>query len=150
MKTVAEARYDVLVAIGGYAGCASMHDEIGKDNSAADITRALDELEQAVRHDEAAQILALSEPIADDDDLVCINGDANCGANDPAEPAEPVELVTQYQLEGGYDGLFWDVCGTSRTREGLARLEWRCPHRYHRIVRADREIVETLDSGGNA
>lgn len=89
MKTIDEARYDVIEQIGTYAGCAAMHDEPGKDAVSRGITAALDQLEQAIRHDETAKLLALTGSDNSDDDLSYINPDANCGANEPWWPNQP-------------------------------------------------------------
>jgi len=66
----------------------------------------------------------------------------NANQDDPPAPTAPVDLEIKYQLEGGYDGVFWDVCAVSRDRDGLAMAEGRCPHRYHRVVLVTREILE--------
>jgi hypothetical protein len=73
-------------------------------------------------------------------EMVEINENANW--DDPPAPTAPVDSEIQYQLEGGHDGVCWDVCAVSRDRDGLARAERRCPHRYHRVVLVTREILE--------
>ncbi|MEN6547588.1 MAG: hypothetical protein ABFE07_16260 [Armatimonadia bacterium] len=79
-------------------------------------------------------------------ETVEINENANDGSNEPARQI----VESEYQLQGGYDGVFWDVCGIARTRAGLARMEWRCPHAYHRIVHVAREVIEVLPRSGHA